>query len=159
YGCDIEVHSDSKNNVDDKTMRNRRISRWLEIIGEYTPTIIHIKGNDNFEADGISRLYKIDIGNQPQIEFKDILNKHEEDCHAATYKLYKTLKEKKEFKNITRHKIKNVIKYYQIYKNTGTQDRKTNSFKTASDKNYIISSDIFSPFMYQKTIKIKISTF
>ncbi|MEG0619308.1 MAG: reverse transcriptase domain-containing protein [Bacilli bacterium] len=165
YGCNIEVRCDNKNNIDDKKMKNRRISRWIETINEYSVDMKHIKGKNNKEADAISRIYTLEskeVHNND--DFDLILKTHEEFCHASTYKLYKTIKNHEKFKFITKDIIKNIIKYCkicQIYKRDRIQFGHTKTFKISQHKNDIISSDIVGPFCYfnnNKNIKYYIMT-
>ena len=46
-------------------MKIAKLDRWAMLLQEYDIKFIHIKGKDNFLADAISRLYTIDIYEDP----------------------------------------------------------------------------------------------
>ena len=57
FGYPIKVYSDHKNLVNSATLSQlQRVMRWRLILEEFRPEIIHIKGEDNVEADAISRI-------------------------------------------------------------------------------------------------------
>ena len=56
-GYPITVYSDHKNLVYAATVsESQRVMRWRMILEEFNPTILHIAGEENVVADGLSRL-------------------------------------------------------------------------------------------------------
>lgn len=86
----------------------------------------------------------------------EILRKHTEFGHAGTYKLYKTLKMNNHDNNYSKSEIQSIIKYCkvcQFYKNTKNYKGKTVTYRIASRKNEMLSSDIVGPFTYKENQK------
>ena len=71
-GCEIRIHSDHKNLTHDGTvhvnLREQRARIFLD--SEYAATFVHIAGDDNTAADGLSRLEMAD--NEPTEITEDI---------------------------------------------------------------------------------------
>ena len=57
WGNELIIHTDHKNIIYGN-LSNDRITRWRLILEEYSPTFLHIKGQDNIVADALSRLDK-----------------------------------------------------------------------------------------------------
>ncbi len=62
-GCEIRIHSDHKNLTHDGTvhvnLREQQARIFLD--SEYAPTSVHIAGEENTAADGLSRLEMADV--------------------------------------------------------------------------------------------------
>jgi len=58
-GTTVRVYTDHKN-LTFNTLNTDRVLRWRLAIEEFNPTLTHISGKDNIEADALSRLPMVD---------------------------------------------------------------------------------------------------
>ena len=77
-GANITIFTDHKNLLSNSTTNNG-IFRWKQKIQEFSPTLIHVKEQDNAEADTLSRL-PMDIQ-----AHEIMLNHHPVDPHNPLF--------------------------------------------------------------------------
>ena len=86
-GAKVNIYTDHKNLTFDVSNSNSRVLRWRLLIEDFHPTIYHVPGDTNVEADGLSRLPAMSLSSSDGQE--DLLSDDNNDLfHFESYLNY-----------------------------------------------------------------------